>query len=143
MEDATRQRSAVQVALREAVRKTEAMQRALSSATVGPGDLDSRLHRLRQDLLELDGELYGSASKRQVGEKTRPTIGDRLQSVSLGVSRSTYGPTPTHRQSLDIATTRLDELQTRLEDLQAELASLSEDLIEAGAPWVEGAALPD
>jgi hypothetical protein len=55
---------------------------------------------------------------------------------------STYGPTPTHRRTLEIANAQLEQIKSALEELQAESAALGEDLVRAGAPWVEGMRLP-
>ncbi|GMQ82538.1 MAG: hypothetical protein BMS9Abin05_1992 [Rhodothermia bacterium] len=142
LEEAIRESSAVQMALSDALKKVDAMKVALSRATAPPGDLDSRIHQAKQDLLELDGELNGMRAKQQPGERTRPTVNARLFSVSRGVSTSTYGPTATHRQQLQIANEQLAGSKGQLEELQIRLAGLVRDLIAAGAPWVEGEALP-
>ena len=118
------------------------MQVALGRATAAPGDLDSRIHQAKQDLLELDSGLNGLGSKRQPGEKTRPTVGNRLSAVERGVGNSTYGPTATHEQQLQIAHNQLTGYRTTLEELLERLSGLSRDLIAAGAPWIEGDALP-
>ena len=142
VDDARRQSSALEVMLREALNKSVAMRTALMRTPAAPGVLDARLHDIRLNLLELDGELHGPATKREVGEKTKPTIGSRLFSVSLGVGRSTYGPTATHRQTMEIIQTELGGVQSRLQKLQTDLSVLAADLVEAGAPWVEGEELP-
>ena len=142
LEDATRSSTALRTALANALRKVEAMNVALGRATAAPGELDARLHRAGQDLLELDGQLNGMRAKQQPGERRRPTVDGRLGAVSRGVRNSTYGPTATHRQQLQIATAQLSGFQSRLEELQARLSELATDLVAAGAPWVEGEALP-
>jgi hypothetical protein len=122
--------------------RVEAMKTALSRATTAPGDLDERLNRLRTSLQEMDDRLYGNRAKRQVGEKTSPTVGSRLSSVDLGVYHSTYGPTTTLRKTLEIANAQLEQIKSDLEEAQAEAAALGEALVQAGAPWVEGNPLP-
>lgn len=143
LEDATRRSSAVGVALKDALKKVKAMQVALHRARVVPGDVDARLHEVRQGLLALDADLNGLAAKREIGEKTKPTIGSRLAAISRGVYRSTYGPTETDRDGLAIVNTQLSDVQEQLVKLQADLTSLGKTLIDAGAPWVEGEALPE
>jgi hypothetical protein len=58
------------------------------------------------------------------------------------LENSTYGPTPTHRKTLEIAITQLQQIKSDLEEARAEAAVLGEDLLQAGAPWVEGNPLP-
>ena len=142
-EETIRQSSAVQTVLSNAQRTATAMQFALARATAEPGDLDARLFLIKQDLQELDVELNGMSSKQQVGEKTRPTVGTRLSAVDRGVYHSTYGPTTTHREQLEIVRNELAGYQERLVRIQARLAELGQALINAGAPWVEGQPMPD
>jgi len=141
-EDAVRTSSAVNRSLGIELARVEAMKKALSRATIAPGELDGRLNRLRTKLKGLEEELYGNRAKRQVGEKKRPTVGSRLSAVELGLESSTYGPTPTHRKTLEIAIAQLQQITSDLEEAHAEAAALGEDLLEAGAPWVEGNRLP-
>lgn len=90
----------------------------------------------------IDDRLYGNRAKREVGERVRPTVGSRLSVVDLGVYHSTYGPTATLRNTLEIANAQLEQIKSELEEAQAEAAALGADLIRAGAPWVEGSLLP-
>ena len=77
-----------------------------------------------------------------MGEKTRPNVGSRLSAIELGLYHSTYGPTATHRKTLEIANAQLQEIKSKLEEARAEAAALGADLLQAGAPWVEGNRLP-
>jgi len=142
-EDVSHSISAVQVTLGNAMKKVQAMQKAALHATTIPGDLDARLHVLNQDLMDLAEELNGIQSKQQVGEKTKPTIGDRMFSVYRSLSNATYGPTQTNRQSMEIITAELALFKEALQIHLETMTGLSQELIEAGAPWVEGDPLPD
>jgi photosystem II stability/assembly factor-like uncharacterized protein len=142
LSDATGRSSAVQMALRNEKSRVETMQKALLRATAPPGDLDTRLHTARAALLDLDSMLSGNPAKREMGEKTRPTVLDRLLQLELAVGSSTYGPTPTHRQSLDIVLADLNVIQAGLEEQRAALEALGRDLQQAGAPYIEGGDLP-
>ena len=141
-EDATRTASALQLTLRKALTKVKAMKLALASSTAEAGVLDERLHDLRMELLELDGKLSGNRSKQQPGEKTKPNIGYRLFAVARGIGQSTYGPTETNRRGLEIAVDQLTDAQAELESAKAKMSALAQDLLDAGAPWIEGEALP-
>jgi hypothetical protein len=142
-ENATRTASALRLTLRNALTKVEAMKLALATSTAEAGVLDERLHDLRTELLDLDERLSGNRSKQQPGEKTRPTIGYRLFAVARGVGQSTYGPTETNKRSLEIAVDQLTDAQTKLELAKAKMSALAQDLLNAGAPWIEGEALPE
>jgi len=141
-ENTVRNSTAVNRSLSAEMARVEAMRKALSRATVAPGDLDERLARLRAGLQKIEDQLYGNRAKREVGEKTKPTIGDRLFSVELGIGQSTYGPTATHLKTMKIVNTQLGSIKTDLVALQATAKALGEELLEAGAPWIEGSPLP-
>jgi hypothetical protein len=141
-ESTVRNVTAVRKTLSLGTARIEAMRKALSRATVAPGDLDERLTSLQLTLQEIEDELYGNRAKRDVGEKTKPTIGDRLFSVELGIGQSTYGPTTTHRRTLEIVDTQLEQIKVDLATAWVAAEALGEELQEAGAPWVEGSPLP-
>ena len=141
-ENAVRTSSAVNRSLGIEVTRVKAMKKALSRATTAPGDLDKRLNRLRTKLQDLEDTLFGNRAKRQLGQKSRPNVGSRLSAVELGVSESTYGPTATHRKTLEIANVQLRKIKSDLEEASVEAAALGNDLLKAGAPWVEGNPLP-
>ncbi len=139
-----RKLSAATQALKNALKRVEALQTALSRATTAPGDLDRQLHALRQSLLELDEQLHGKRSKREIGEKHKPTVEDRLTVAKTGTINSTYGPTPTHARSLEIAQIQFRDLKAELERIRdKELPQLEKALQEAGAPWLEGQPIPE
>jgi chromosome segregation ATPase len=141
-EDAVRLASALDLAFSNAMAKVEGMKLALANSTADAGDIDKRIHDLRMEILELEGKVSGYQSKNEPGEKKKPTISDRLFSVSRGVGQSTYGPTETNRQSLEIAMDQLAEAKRDLESAQKKMSKLAQDLLEAGAPWMEGEPLP-
>jgi photosystem II stability/assembly factor-like uncharacterized protein len=136
--------TAVSLALKNALSKVDAMRVALTRTPAAPGDLDRQLYELRQTLLELDEQLHGNRSKREVGEKTKPTINSRLRFAMGGTRLSTYGPTPTHKRSLEIASSEFAELKRALEDILArKIPQMEEALRRAGAPWIEGQPIPE
>jgi len=137
-EDSVRTSSAIYRSLSTELARVDAMKTALSRATVATGDLDERLSDLRDALQGIEDELHGNRAKRQVGEKRRPTIESRLNSVELGVYYSTYGPTVTLRKTLEIVNTQLQQIKSDLEKTRVDTAALGKDLMQAGAPWVEG-----
>ena len=120
------------------------MAKVLARTPAAPGSLDKKLFQLKQTLLELEGKLFGNRSKRQVGEKIKPTIWSRIYFSMGGTSSSTYGPTPAHKRSLEIATTQFRTLKADLLDiLKNQLPELEKALAEAGAPWTEGQPIPE
>ena len=130
--------SATSMQLRNALKKVEAMQFAVSRSETLPGDLDSQLHDVKQELLALDVQLNGNKSKDQVGEKNNPTVRYRLRSAQAGMSNITYGPTPTHKQSFELAKKQFAEIESKLKPvLEQKIPDMEKKLQESGAPVVE------
>jgi hypothetical protein len=78
-----------------------------------------------------------------MGEATTPSVMDRIQKVTTGVTNSTYGPTATHRRSLEIAEQQFSEVRETLHTiLDVELADLEQRIDAAGAPWTPGREVP-
>jgi photosystem II stability/assembly factor-like uncharacterized protein len=141
-EDAVRTHSAIEVALEGTLVKIERMKEVMNNSTADVGTADERLHAIRAELKDIDERLNGNRSRLEPGEKIRPRITDRLFTVSLGVARSTYGATSTHRRMLNIANDQIRELYGQVNSAQEKLTALVIELHAAGAPWIEGEVLP-
>jgi photosystem II stability/assembly factor-like uncharacterized protein len=144
MAELQRATTATSLILKETLSRVEAMRVALSRTPTAPGDLDGQLYELRQTLLAFDEQLNGNRSKREVGEKTKPTVNSRLSFAMTGSRLSTYGPTPTLKRSLEIAQSQFAGLKLEFEHiLNEQLPAMEKALQEAGAPWVEGQRIPE
>ncbi len=133
-----REYSAVNLEMLNANKQLQALAVALKRTPEAPGELDEQLNQIRQKLYDLDEQMNGNRSKSAVGEKTRPTIGERINIAIYGTGYSTYGPTPTHEKSLDIAQKQLSEINKQLQDITGmDLPGLEKSLLAAGAPVVK------
>ncbi len=141
-EAAVRTHGALSQELAQMLVTIERMRTALQHSSAPPGPLDARWHAARGALQELDRQLYGHRARQQPGAVDTPTPGDRLASLARGIDRSTYGPTTTHRRSMEIVEQALGEIRAAFDGARAEVQELGRALQAAGAPWVEGTALP-
>ncbi len=136
--------SAFGKALDKGIEKVKLMRGALYRTQVAPGNLDSELQRLNEALLDIDQKLRGSKSKDEIGEDDLPTIINRYRVAAAGTSFSTYGPTPMHKRSLEIAGEEFVVIKAELEKiLNEDIPKLEKALIEAGAPWIDGQPIPE
>jgi hypothetical protein len=134
---------ALSLELSNGVKRLKAMKGAVVYTQANPGDLDKQLHDAMIEIMKLEEELSGSKVKAQVGEKNNPTIQDRFSAATIGTFRSTYGPTPVHKRSMEIANEQFNALAAKAEKMMNEtIPSLEKELQKAGAPWVEGQSLP-
>jgi chromosome segregation ATPase len=141
LEDFMQEMSAVNYLMDQSMDKVSAMQIALTRLDEEKPELVTQLYQLKQKLYEVDEEMNGNRSKSTIGERTQPTVGSRV-SVAFRGMNSTYGPTENHRQSFAIGQKDLEGLKTRLESINNEMKGIERSLQAAGAPWIEGQALP-
>ncbi|MBQ0735496.1 VPS10 domain-containing protein [Aquimarina celericrescens] len=129
--------SALEIQVAKQEKRIKAMKVALHRANVAPGNLDNRLDELERSIVNLNREMHGNGSKLQVGEKTKPTIGDRMFAIYRGVDRSTYGPTTTHLETMQIINSQIGTITSQLNTLENKIDSFATELESAGAPYVE------
>ena len=90
-----------------------------------------------------DETLVGNRARASVEDDGVTTITRRVQVAQIGTAWSTYGPTPTHRRSLQIAEAELAKVRERLNGvLERRLPALETKLEQAGAPWTPGRPMP-
>ena len=140
---AQRATTAASRALARAFERTKELRVALGRSVSAPNSLDAELHSIEQELYSIEEGLSGNPSRGAVGETNVHTVSTRLRAVSGGTRSSTYGPTPTHRRSLEIAEQEFEVLRQRLNAvLEERLPALERQLLEAGAPWTPGQPVP-
>ena len=142
LEDINLELGNVSVLVKETLVKLNLMVVALSRSQEAPGDLDKRLHDLRNRLQLLSKQISGDPLRTEVGEKSLPTVGNRLSVASIGTAYSTYGPTTTHKQNLAIANEQLEKVKSELREVVTrEIPSLEQAMKDAKAPSVKGSDL--
>ncbi len=119
-------------AVREAATRIDARQSGLTS----------RLRDLQHSLQSLTEQLYGDPAKGALGHPVPLKVNSWLSRARAGASTS-YGPTPSHRESLRMAAGLLQDLVAELNQIRdVTLPAIEQALAEAGAPWIEGQPLP-
>ena len=133
---------ATNLVINEAKEKLKLMGIALSRSQSTPGDLDKRLNDINNGLQLLSKQTSGDPLRKEVGEKSKLTIGSRLWVASMGTDDSSYGPTMTHKESLAIVKKQLANLKEELSQIVDEdIPALEEALKNAKAPAVKGSGL--
>ncbi|MFT6338056.1 MAG: photosystem II stability/assembly factor-like uncharacterized protein [Halioglobus sp.] len=137
-DNTTRDVTATRFKMGNTITKVKAIERALAQTPSSNADLSTTYKSVVDKMNSVSNQLYGSATKRQIGEKTRPTIGDRLFAVSRVVGESTYGPTETSKEVLQIINTELREINSQLGDIKVNISNLAKNILTAGGPMIEG-----
>lgn len=135
--------SAADIVLEQNLKKVAAMKTALFRSEAVSDTLLEELDQMRNHLLDIEEKLSGQKAKREVGEKTSPTIYSRYYFASSGAGNS-YGPTQAQLESLELAKKLTKQLKSDLDGVKDNrIPKLEAKLIEAGAPWIEGQEIPD
>ncbi len=129
------ERSLMNKKLSKVKRKLDNMRKALKLADKENPELIKKLFEIKEELNTLDIRLNGYSSKRKIGEKNAPSIRSRISNASSGTGSSTYGPTPTHIRSLEIANKELSVVNEIIDRISKKLKNLEKQLIGSGAPW--------
>lgn len=136
--------TALNIALRDANDRADAMLAALSRTPGYPEDLSETIHLLQIELDNIDEQLNGNKAKRQVGELTNTSIMDRLNNAWSGTYSSTYGPTEEQLESLTVAKQEFNDIRNQFETIRTQtIPQLEKALTEAGAPWMRGQPVPE
>ncbi len=134
-----RQVTGAEATIKETWARVRGILRALERSTLPDQSLDKAADAMRQRLAALKETLSGNRRRNLLNDPGPVSIHRRLDVAHMGVGWSTYGPTPTHRMSFDIATRQFGELKTQLDQLvKTDLPALETKLEAAGVPWSPG-----
>jgi photosystem II stability/assembly factor-like uncharacterized protein len=123
--------------LSNTVKTVEKLTWAASRSNVS-NEVIAQVAQLRIEIQNLQTKLNGNAAKNEIGERVKPTIGGRLFALNKGITLSTYGPTETHKQTMEIIKNQLQELNASLQLAFAKVSTLAKQVVDAGGPWIEG-----
>jgi hypothetical protein len=135
--------SASAQAMKEAHDRLTKLEQALDRSHSAPGALDDELDGLLTKLDELREALYGNPTKSELRQEQSPTVSSRLGFASEGTRGSTYGPTPAHKENLELAEKGFDSIRAQLNQLiEQDIPAFEKKLRDAGAPWAGGQPIP-
>jgi photosystem II stability/assembly factor-like uncharacterized protein len=141
VDDMSRKASGAESAIAGLLVETGAMKSAMQRSSAPP-ELRGRVRALELELLALQDTLVGNQRQALLNHPQSVSIDRRLEVARMGTFRSTYGPTPTHRQSMQIASDEFAGLNQRLAEIsRTEFPELRQLLEQAGVPWTPGRVL--
>jgi photosystem II stability/assembly factor-like uncharacterized protein len=122
----------------ESLTRLAHMEKAVLATPGAPATLLQRVTEMESRLADISLTLSGDPIRDGLWEPSEPSILGRVTQISEGHWWTTEAPTATHRQSLTVATQRLEGVEGSLQALATELLRLEEALKAAGAPWTPG-----
>jgi len=135
--------TAADIALEGLEKKVSDMKIALGRSRSSPDALDDQWRTVRTELNDIVTLLNGNQAMASIGQEPVANVQSRLGKVLVGTGNSTYGPTPTHRQTLEYAENEFEIIRLRMNTLhETTIPALETALIAAGAPWTAGGVIP-
>ncbi len=139
LEAAQRSVGGARSSIDDTLKRLDAIKSVLDRSTVSGAELDDAARGLQRTLRDLQLRLVGDADRAAMGDPGPVAISQRVDVAAMGNNFSIYGPTPTHRRSLDIAREQLAQLRRELDRVvQVDLPALERKLDGAGVPWTPG-----
>ena len=139
LEAANRRAGAIRAVTADLMERVTAMRSVLARATSDVDSLDARAANLERQLHDIELAFSGSSRRDDAGDPGPVSIQRRLSVASMGTSWSTYGPSPSHRDSLAIGLKKMITLAEQLEQLRLNvMPALEQALDQAGVPWSPG-----
>jgi hypothetical protein len=133
------QSSAVRYAIRDARKSLDKIATMIERMAKPTPDALAQVHELRRELYDIEETVFGNDVQADIGGYEPMSVSSWLGHAMRGVSNSSYGPTPSHKQSVEHAKSVFDPAKRRLDDvIQKRLPALREALRNAGAPWTVG-----
>ncbi len=142
LDDLIRQVQGAESAIKTDLIETGAIKQTLlrSDAAIS---LRDGVRALELELMAMQDRINGNVARDLYGDPGPVSIDQRLSAAMMGTFRSSYGPTPTHIRSLEIAELDFSEVKARLQEIHdTELPALRRQLDEAGVPWTPGRGVP-
>jgi hypothetical protein len=135
--------SGARAAIDDTLKRLGGIKEVLDRSDVEDLGLRDQARALEQRLRSMREELTGNRQRGRMGDPGPISISRRVEVASMGTRSSTYGPTPTHCMSLDLAKAAFADLRCELDRLVGEeLPALELELDAAGVPWTPGRTAP-
>jgi len=142
LDDLNRQVSGAVAAITTLLTETSAIKETIQRSGA-PETLREQTRVIELELMEIQQKLAGNEARSLYSDEGPVSINQRLQFAVMGTFRSTYGPTPSHLRSVEIAESDFATAKTRIQSISnSELPALRRQLDEAGVPWTPGRGVP-
>jgi photosystem II stability/assembly factor-like uncharacterized protein len=143
LDNLNRQFSGAESAVTELLVETRAIKETLLRSSA-PDTLRDQARSLELELLGMQQKISGNEARDLYGDTGPVSIKRRLEVAVMGTFRSTYGPTVTHRRSVEIAELEFTDIKSSILRIsEVEMPALREELNNAGVPWTPGRGVPE
>lgn len=116
-------------------KKINAMLSALTISNKNSDELFSEIKHVQNNLILLEKDLLSSKSKNEVGEKSNPSLYNRMW-YAMGGTSTSFGPTQTQKRSLEIANSELEYYKKKLNAISESIKQLEIKVQKTGASLI-------
>jgi len=142
LDDLMREGSGANAAMNDLLGELKAIKQTLPRSAADNA-LRAKVRALELEVLDLQLKLSGDENRDMAGDPGAVSVSGRINVAQLGTSFSSYGPTPTHARSLEIAQQEFAGIKTALQRIfDTGLPALRKALDQAGVPWTPGRGVP-
>ncbi|MDT8319633.1 MAG: hypothetical protein RQ826_03825, partial [Xanthomonadales bacterium] len=142
LDDMSRRVSGADAAISALLTETGAIKETLLRSDASM-QLREQARAIELDLLGLQQAIRGNEKRALYNDPGPVSINQRVNAAMMGTFLSTYGPTPTHRRSLEIAESSFAEVGASLDSIvDQRMPALRQALDAAGVPWTPGRGIP-
>jgi photosystem II stability/assembly factor-like uncharacterized protein len=129
-------------ALGSAMEQVAAMKTVVVQDPAGTPELRAQVRALELELMDMQEAMSGDPTRPRRAEPAMPGILGRL-GTAVGGSGSTYGPTGTHREELELARTQWEAVRPNLTRLvETTVPEMVARLESLGMRWTPGMGVP-
>ena len=142
LDDLNRQLTGASAAVKTLLVETGAIKDTLLRSDAADA-LRAQTRSIELELLGLQQNITGNEARGLYGDEGPVSISRRLEVAVMGTFRSTYGPTPTHIRSVEIAEFEFADVKSGIRRIsEVEMPALRQELNNAGVPWTPGRGVP-
>ena len=142
LDDLLRQSTGAGSAMKSLAKELGAIKQTLLRSGASQ-ELRDKARALELQVLDLQLQLGGDDARDLAGDVGPVSVNRRIMVARFGTSFSTYGPSPMHEQSLEIAEQGFAGIKSALDRIfDTDMPALRQAMDDAGVPWTPGRGVP-
>ena len=136
--DISKELSAASDLINEVEQRAKNAELAILDMAAPVGDLLTKTHDIFKALVPLKIKLFGDNARSRREFETKPSINERVGTVTYSIWNTTSDIPQTFRTSLDIAVKQYNEVFPMIKDLDAKVMEIEKTLNKNKAPYTPG-----
>ena len=111
-------------------------EKALSYVDIDNDNLSIEIYKLIKEMENIESQISGNKSKKEIGEKDYPTVSDRLSVAQRGFYGNSYGPTKLHLDSFELGKKQWESVKLSIKIFIQSVSDKNQILEKIGSPII-------